>query len=183
MSALCWAARFVGSRTIDTIMMSRSRPWKTGGGPTAILRARMSDGDNRRLTSSWICAACAVPSSVTTPMVPPVELFVSEERLDFVDDGLRFGRIDVALPVSAFDKDVNEGRVQALVGLRKPQRTDIALVELTVRKLDDGGHAAKVLLEHDRIASKDYLGQVIDGLVRRHLEPCGWLSGIGCSAP
>jgi len=54
---------------MDTIMMSRSRPWNTGGGPMAILRSTTSTGEMRSLTSSWMRAACDVPRRVTTQML------------------------------------------------------------------------------------------------------------------
>ena len=170
MSARFAAARSPGPRTMDTSMMSRSRPWKTGGGPIAIFRATTSTGEIRSLTISWMSAACAVPSNVTTPMLRPSNCAVGQDAFDFVDDGLCLRVVHIALAIPAFHVHVNQRWVETLVGPGHAQRPDVALVELAVRELDDGGHAAEVLLEHHRVAGENHARQVVDGLVGRHLR-------------
>jgi hypothetical protein len=116
--------------------------------------------------------ACAVPSRGHHADAAPVELRVGhEDGFDFIDDGLGLGFVDVTLAVAALDEHIDQGRVEPFVRLWHAQRPDVALVELPVRELDDGGHAAEVLFEHHRVASEHHSGQVVDGLVRRHLRP------------
>ena len=74
---------------------------------------------------------------------------ICEDCLDLLQNGLRLGVVDVSLPESASYIHINERRIKALVCMGYAQWHNIILIELTVRKLNDGRDTAKVFLQHD----------------------------------
>ena len=151
-------------------MMSRSRPWKTGGGPIAILRATTSTGEMRSLTSLVDERRLGGAEQGHDADAPTVELRVGQDGLDFVDDRLGLGSFTSPLRYPPLTNTSTSGGSRRSFALGTRSGRMSLSVELAVRELDDGRHAAEVLLQHDRVAGEHDAGQVVDRLVRRHLR-------------
>ena len=120
-------------------------------------------------------AACAVPSSVTTPIERLFKFRIGQYPLNCIYDCLRFGGSDLHLSETTFDKYIDQKRVETFVRLRQSQWLDVTFIEFTIGIFNDGGDAAEVFPEHDRTARKDDASQVTDQLVRRHFGAEGLL--------
>ncbi|MDQ2948632.1 MAG: IS200/IS605 family transposase [Acidobacteriota bacterium] len=81
----------------------------------------------------------------------------------------RFRNIDITVAEPSPHENVDQRRVETLAGFGKTKRSDIAPIELTIGKLDNGRNATEMLLQHHRASSQNHSRQIVNRHIQSHL--------------